>query len=744
MTSTPTRGWYVVWPAFIIASGLVLHVFNPAGLTTRIQDISLGVFERYKPRPVAETIPPVRYVDIGPESIQSRGPWPWPRSDIARLISLLGDAGARGVVLDLPLEGRDPVSPGRLAQGLPETADGMALRATYGMLPDPDLALAGAMATIPVVTRFALHDLETASDKRLLGAPLKADPRAGRWLVRAKSAEPAYGPLSERSVGMGAALISRSEERVYRLPLVVNVDGAVRPTLLLEAARIALGAPKPEVQAFEPVAPQDKWLGRPGPATLTLGAIEMPITRDGELVFHASANPPPALSAAALLTGTAAPDVTDAIVVVGASGAPLAPMLTSPAGNPLPPSAVLAEGLSQILGKSFVNRPLWADMGEELFIFVSGLAICLLLLHAPLAWPILTGMAAVGGAAAIGWLGFSRELWFLDPLLPALTIGAALVMGVHGRLQAERAAESAEVPLQGLIATPAPASGKLPSLKPAAMGDAGERRKVTVLACEIRKFDEIMRRYEPDPSALTRLIAAYHEAIADVVIRNKGAIALLRGPYVLAYWNGAVSDPEHAASACNCALRLIGALEKMNEALGEDARMSTIEFQPVEIGVGIETGDCIIGQTTSGRPELIAVGPTTDLAELLRERSTAYGPAILVGETARSEADKLFALLEIDYLRVPEREEPLHIYALMGNPLVRASPKFRALETTHQEIFSAYRQQNWALARALVNECRKLPAASGRLYDIYEGRINELERIPPGPGWDGAHALEAA
>jgi adenylate cyclase len=368
-----------------------------------------------------------------------------------------------------------------------------------------------------------------------------------------------------------------------------------------------------------------------------------------------------------------------------------------------------------------------------------------LLLHAPIAWSILTGMAAMGGMAALGWLAFSRELWFLDPLLPGLTIGAALVMGVHGRLAAERAAEAADqLPLAALVPTPPPVSGKLPSLKPAAMGDAGERRMVTVLACEIRNFDDVMQRYEPDPSALTRLIAAYHEAVTEVVLRNKGAIAQLRGPYVLAYWNGATPDAEHAASACNCALRMIGGMEKMNEGLSDDARNANIAFKPIEIGVGIETGSCIIGQTTAGRPELIAVGPTTAMAETLRERSVSYGPPVLVGQSCRAEAEKLFALLEIDYLRMPGREEPLHVYALMGNPLVRASPKFRALETTHQEIFSAYRAQNWALARALVNECRKLPAASGRLYDIYESRICELERIPPGPGWDGAHVLEAA
>lgn len=750
MNSTPTRGWYLIWPALIIAVGLVFHVFNPAGLTTRLQDLSLGVFERYKPRTTPNTasgVPAVKYVDIGDESLAARGPWPWPRSDLARLVSLLGDAGAKFVVLDLPLEGRDPVSPGRLAQGLPETADGMALRATYGLLPDPDLDLANAMSRTPVLTRYALSALARPGEEARLGPPLKAEARAQRWLRTAGGADAPYAPLAEKSAGMGSELGLAGMTSVYRIPVVMNVDGQVRSTILLEAARRALDAPAPEITSFEPATLQDKWLGRPGPAVISLGQAKIPVTRFGELVLHVSAIPPERISAAAILGGKIDPSVKGAVVVVGASAATGSAAIRTPTGALVSETAVLSEGLSQILSGSFVTRPLWADMGEELFIFITGMAVCMLLLYAPLAWPILTGAAAIGGAVAISWLGFSRELWFLDPLLPALTVGVALVMGVHGRLQAEYRAETDALPMTGFIPPPAAApavSSKIPTLKPAPVVESGERRNITVLACEIRGFFDIMQRYETEPSTLTRLLAAYHEAITDVIIKNKGAIAVLRGPYVLAYWNGASSDPEHAASACNCALRIIGAFEKLNDTLSHDPKIALDSAKPLEFGIGIETGDCLIGQTAAGRAELIAVGPTIALAELLRDRSSSYGPPILVGEQTRLVSEKLFALLEIDLLRLPSRAEPLHIYALMGNPLVRASPKFRALETTHQEIFQAYRAQNWALARALVSECRKLPAASNSLYDLYESRIAELERIPPGPGWDGAHALEAA
>src|SRR5262245_55538433 len=100
MNSTPTRGWYLFWPALVIGAGLVLHVFNPAGIATRLQDVSLGIFEHFNPLPArTEAATPVRYVDIGYDSLAARGPWPWPRSDLAKLIDALGAAGAKAVVL---------------------------------------------------------------------------------------------------------------------------------------------------------------------------------------------------------------------------------------------------------------------------------------------------------------------------------------------------------------------------------------------------------------------------------------------------------------------------------------------------------------------------------------------------------------------------------------------------------------------------------------------------------------------
>jgi adenylate cyclase len=72
---------------------------------------------------------------------------------------------------------------------------------------------------------------------------------------------------------------------------------------------------------------------------------------------------------------------------------------------------------------------------------------------------------------------------------------------------------------------------------------------------------------------------------------------------------------------------------------------------------------------------------------------------------------------------------------------MRASPKFRALDTFHQHIFEAMRGRQWEKARELVEQCRKLSGASQKLYDLQLKRIEEFQEQPPAEDWDGAYRL---
>ena len=112
-------------------------------------------------------------------------------------------------------------------------------------------------------------------------------------------------------------------------------------------------------------------------------------------------------------------------------------------------------------------------------------------------------------------------------------------------------------------------------------------------------------------------------------------------------------------------------------------------YEPLRIGIGIATGAAFAGSVLNGQDEYAVIGDCVDMADRLCGLAERYGPIILVDEATRNASDADLALLEVDTIAGAPDQSAAKIYALYGNPLVRASPKFRALATFHEHLFCA-------------------------------------------------------
>ncbi|GMG83816.1 hypothetical protein LNKW23_30300 [Paralimibaculum aggregatum] len=99
-------------------------------------------------------------VNIGERSLDNIGPWPWRRDALATLVDRLHDLGAVAVVLPLLLDTPDRFSAHalleRLAGEMPP-ADHAELAERLAHLPDPDEALASALARLPTALGTAVR-----------------------------------------------------------------------------------------------------------------------------------------------------------------------------------------------------------------------------------------------------------------------------------------------------------------------------------------------------------------------------------------------------------------------------------------------------------------------------------------------------------------------------------------------------------------------------------------------------------
>src|SRR3954462_803642 len=81
---------------------LVAVLFLFGGSSPLLQRLSALVFDLYQTvKPRAEAGAPIVVVDIDEASIKALGQWPWPRSDIARLIDRLRELGAASIAFDV-------------------------------------------------------------------------------------------------------------------------------------------------------------------------------------------------------------------------------------------------------------------------------------------------------------------------------------------------------------------------------------------------------------------------------------------------------------------------------------------------------------------------------------------------------------------------------------------------------------------------------------------------------------------
>jgi len=184
---------------------------------------------------------------------------------------------------------------------------------------------------------------------------------------------------------------------------------------------------------------------------------------------------------------------------------------------------------------------------------------------------------------------------------------------------------------------------------------------------------------------------------------------------------------------------MIDVLAKTNAAIAQEHKDESKTITRIEIGVGIATGEAIAGGIyIRGRTSYSVSGGCTFVARRIQQLSAQYGTSVIVADATRQAAERGFAFLEVDYIAAGARGEPIKLHALLGNPVMRASPKFRAMLTFHEHIFHSLRAQQWNKARELIEQCRRLSGASQKLYDLYLSRIALLQQNPPGREWDGA------
>ena len=701
--SRPISTWLA--PALILALGIAVILSDGFGIQSALSNRLFDAYQRHAARaPAAPTS--VKVLDLPAMDEDS----------LTAVTRTLATQGARLVIFTAPLE--PGPSPQSLAARLPVGSD--AARAALAKLPEPGHDLAAALehlkAVVPVVLDAAGRMPQIKARLTWQGTQNPYQP-APRFDAAAAST-----PLLESNASGEAApnILADADGVVRRLPLVFNLGKGLVPGTAAEAARLLDGR---DAIAFvsderDPLT----FLRGVGMAGMQSKAGMIATDSDGRIRLHFA-------SGGTTLNPDDPDQIKDAIVVIGAQGQ----MVKTPFG-PSSLAGVTAQGLENLLSNDVLMRPAWLFLVEALLLLILGVAM-LVVLRYGLGW---AAALVMGGCAVMGllsWYLYAAQNVLADAATPAIALALAFAAAVLAYLQDMRLAY-AGLRMAFSDSLPRGAIEKI-ARRPELLNIDGETRNVTYLVCGVRGLSQLAAAYKDNASGFTSMIQRALTPLIDQALAHGGTIDRLTADGFAAFWNAPLDDAEHALHACEAANGMAIMSSRVTEQLaqhhlGEDAPPM------VEIGVGVATGSVIAGGFGgAGRVGYSVNGDAVQLAQRIQALSHQYGPALVVADETRRQAERGFAFLEIDTI-ADQKGAPVTLYAILGNPVAKASPKFRALTVFHDHIFQAIRKQQWQMARELIGQCRRLSGASQRMYDVQLARIAWYEKHPPGADWDGA------
>ncbi|MBX5220046.1 MULTISPECIES: adenylate/guanylate cyclase domain-containing protein [unclassified Rhizobium] len=204
------------------------------------------------------------------------------------------------------------------------------------------------------------------------------------------------------------------------------------------------------------------------------------------------------------------------------------------------------------------------------------------------------------------------------------------------------------------------------SSDPSQLRLGGERRTLSVLFSDVRGFTTIAETLKDDPEQLTGLINRLLTPLSDVVMDHGGTIDKYMGDCIMAFWNAPLDDPDHALHAVRASLAMQSAISRLNGQLEREAAALGRKPHVLKMGVGINTGECIVGNMGSTRRfDYSCLGDSVNLASRLEGASKNYGVALLLGEeTARLVADT-YIVVELDRIIVKGRTAPSPVFTVV-------------------------------------------------------------------------------
>lgn len=574
---------------------------------------------RFQNRPDHPVNPAIVLIGIDDVSLNKIGRWPWPRSYHGQMIEILKEAEAKVIGLDILFTepSDDPAEDQTLAQAIAKSKN-VSLPFFFNTpQPDPTGLFSSSQPINPV--------------------PVIKKNAAGVWQINV---------LPDQDG------ITRS------VPLVIRANDQLHPTLGLGLALSYLNISPEKLKSARNRLEITDFQGKKS---------LIPIDRRGRMVVNFAGKPDCFITYPWEEVFTSylqeksgeKPAIPlnrfkNKIVLIGnqASGSgDVKPTSVSPI---FPMFVLHANVLNNILEKDFLVRP--NSLVRFLIVLALGLAVTAVVNRERqrlMRGVIFSGLLLIIYCLVALQL-FNKNIW-LGLAAPFSVVFLTCLSGTLNNLRTERREKNfIRSTFQRYVAPEV--IDKLLSEKDA-VNLGGNRRKVTILFADIHGFTPLSEKLPPEE--VVELLNESLTVIAAAIFKYKGTLDKFIGDCVMAVFGAPLAQKNQELMAIK------SALEMKKEIIEVSNKWSAKLGIKVEIGIGINTGEAVIGNIGSAeRMDYTAIGDEVNLAQRLQSLTTA-GQIMVSESTFRAVAESVSGTIQPP-VQVKGKVKPFTFYEVHG------------------------------------------------------------------------------
>ena len=323
---------------------------------------------------------------------------------------------------------------------------------------------------------------------------------------------------------------------------------------------------------------------------------------------------------------------------------------------------IMAISTETLLSGNFISRPYWLPYGELAFIILGALFFLIVIPRCGVMWSAIWYVGYLFDltlASGYLWMNHLYLTDWLSPLLIGTILSGHLIYNNFARenrlkLQIKKQFEHYLAPemVQKLQNNP-----KLLKL-------GGERKEMTFLFSDIRGFTPISESMKGEPEKLTRYVNKFLTEMTTIILKNGGTIDKYMGDCIMAFWNAPLDTPEHRRLAVLSAFQMRRKVKEMNKSGEFDP--------PLGIGIGINTGECLVGNMGSNqRFDYSVIGDAVNLASRLEGQSKLFNTTIIISSNTADGIDFVplarpsgFKFYKLGSVKVKGKEEKVDCYSI--------------------------------------------------------------------------------